>query len=83
MHVPTSAECPPKYSVSIIAKKKNLRFCIQHILGTHLLSVITGPADWWGASVVCYFNQCVLGQVASHVCYDVFMSSRKYCGGFK
>ena len=32
MRVPTSAECPPKYSVSIIAKKKNLRFCIQHIV---------------------------------------------------
>lgn len=74
------------FCVSIIARpppQKNLRLCIQHILGTHLLSAISGPADWWGASVACYFNQCVLGQVASHVCCNVFMSSRKFCGGFK
>lgn len=79
MHL-AMAECPRKYSVLALMPKKSFKgFVFSTSREQMSFLLFQGNLTGWVSLFCAVFNQCIIGQVVSHVCYHVFVSSRKYC----
>lgn len=74
------AEHPRKYSVLVLMPKKSFEgFVLSTPREPMFFLSFQGNPTGWVSSLCAIFNQCIIGQVVSHVCDHVFISSRKYC----